>query len=163
MSGSRKETVELVPLSDGEEGQPRSKASDILPRRQHGPNNHGSIHSLVEPQAGGHHTTMSSGGTLRLSASATQLTGAAGPGAGSKPGISTADGGAKLTATESDAVAQQGGEGEGAGKTVLLLDGGGERGEQRQRLRAVADLQAGSSSTSLTVATATANGAAAKM
>ncbi|XP_061518536.1 uncharacterized protein LOC1280710 isoform X1 [Anopheles gambiae] len=160
MSGSRKETVELVPLSDGEEGQPRSKASDILPRRQHGPNNHGSIHSLVEPQAGGHHTTMSSGGTLRLSASATQLTG---PGAGSKPGISTADGGAKLPTTENDGVAQQGGEGEGAGKTVLLLDGGGERGEQRQRLRAVADSQAGSSSTSLTVATATANGSAAKM
>uniref|UniRef100_A0A182RXT6 GDT1 family protein n=1 Tax=Anopheles funestus TaxID=62324 RepID=A0A182RXT6_ANOFN len=67
MSGSRKETVELVPLSDTEDQ--RTKHSGILPRR-HGPNN-GSIHSLAEQQQ--NHTT-SSGATLRLSASAAQLT-----------------------------------------------------------------------------------------
>uniref|UniRef100_A0A182WE36 GDT1 family protein n=1 Tax=Anopheles minimus TaxID=112268 RepID=A0A182WE36_9DIPT len=159
MSGSRKETVELVPLDATEEQ--RTKHSGILPRR-HGPNN-GSIHSLAEQQQ--NHTT-SSGGTLRLSASANQLTTSGNTGARlpeglqhqqtpvsrSKSGIST-DGSPELDiTTDGGVVGEEEGGGAGGGSEssapngggtvkessrskLLLLDGGGERGEQRQRLR----------------------------
>uniref|UniRef100_A0A182QIY3 GDT1 family protein n=1 Tax=Anopheles farauti TaxID=69004 RepID=A0A182QIY3_9DIPT len=90
MSGSRKETtVELVPLSDLEEADAKQRAklasitSTPLPRR-HGSNN-GSIHSL-----GGTEQQQSSGPTLRLSASASQLDGTNAGNRG-KPGISTAN------------------------------------------------------------------------
>uniref|UniRef100_A0A182PW65 GDT1 family protein n=1 Tax=Anopheles epiroticus TaxID=199890 RepID=A0A182PW65_9DIPT len=176
MSGSRKETVELVPLSDTEEQ--RSKVSDILPRR-HG-SNHGSIHSLVEQKS----PNTSSGVALRLSASASQLQ-AAGSGIGSKPGISAATldsnntNNAMMTAsvegglaTDAGSGGEQGGDG-GGGSTangessrskLLLLDGGGE---QRQRLRTVAtngsSIQEPHPGSTALVANATVNGSASKM
>ncbi|XP_053657751.1 transmembrane protein 165 [Anopheles marshallii] len=154
MSGGRKETVELVPLSDTEDQ--RTKHSGILPRR-HGPNN-GSFHSLAEQQQS--HTT-SSGATLRLSASATQLT-AEGlqqqtpVGSRSKSGISSEHGpndGTSSVDIAAESGQDGGGEGGGGGESsapngggtvlessrskLLLLDvdGGGERGAQRHRLR----------------------------
>ncbi|XP_050067211.1 uncharacterized protein LOC126556060 [Anopheles maculipalpis] len=169
MSGSRKETVELVPLSDTEE--PRV----ILPRRHTGSNN-GSIHSLVEQQhqqqqQQGQSTT-SSGATLRLSASAAQLTTAGNSGplqqhssiSRSKSGIST-DNGVNVGASPIDTgngniiIADDVVDGDGGGggdggpcapksggtvlessRSKLLLQ---DSGEQRQRLRTGAGSTAG--------------------
>uniref|UniRef100_A0A182SY58 GDT1 family protein n=1 Tax=Anopheles maculatus TaxID=74869 RepID=A0A182SY58_9DIPT len=134
MSGSRKETVELVPLSDTEDQRMN------LPRR-HAGSNSGSIHSLIEQQQQHHqqqqgHNTTSSGATLRLSASAAQLTtsGSSGPlqqhssVSRSKSGIST-DAGVSVGASSIDTgngniVANGGGgvDGEGGG-------GGGGTGD----------------------------------
>uniref|UniRef100_A0A182N2P8 GDT1 family protein n=1 Tax=Anopheles dirus TaxID=7168 RepID=A0A182N2P8_9DIPT len=193
MSGSRKETtVELVPLSDLEEADAKQRAKLVngttttttitsLPRR-HGSNN-GSIHSLgLEP---GHAT--SSGASLRLSASASQLDGGGPvPTNRAHSGISTED---NPSATAVAVAADSGaGDGEtvGGGGTsstggggpvvtdssrskLLLLDGGaGDRGEQRQRLRPANGTVAGSGGhepsggtspmTTLAVAGSTANG-----
>uniref|UniRef100_A0A182Y9L0 Uncharacterized protein n=1 Tax=Anopheles stephensi TaxID=30069 RepID=A0A182Y9L0_ANOST len=180
MSGSRKETVELVPLSDTEEQR--------VPRR-HAGSKHGSIHSLEQQQQLIHNTT-SSGATLRLSASAAQLTTSSAASTGplqqhaslsrSKSGISTEhgvhvgassidtgnghiivadDGGDDVSAEAGGAGADGGSSTTNGGGTVLessrskllLLDSGGE---QRQRLRTPASSIHSNGSVHLTAGTA---------
>ncbi|XP_052862479.1 uncharacterized protein LOC128269142 [Anopheles cruzii] len=76
MSGSRKETVELVPLSETEDDSKQQRM--MLPRNGATHRANGSVHSLAEPgtiEGGGPSPTavLSTSSSLRLSASASQL------------------------------------------------------------------------------------------
>ncbi|XP_053678414.1 uncharacterized protein LOC128728790 [Anopheles nili] len=148
MNGSRKETVELVPLSDVKvtdgkgQQQQQQRAVTILPRR-HGPT--GSIHSLADQEK----SAGAAGGSLRLSASASQLTSddighlPDASAARNQTGISTDESVSRAEVTDPKSTGtSRTGHTEpmesSRSSTMLLLDSGGGGGEQRQRLRPAA-------------------------